>query len=229
MNLNPFIEQIRNLDPSNQSIRYNSALWSNFIFMNNEIFMYNFIDEDIAFIVEKYPGRISRSDIINYLSSDGSSLRRGFLMSMIWGHGAGENGRADNRGPWKVSKMLEDLPLAESILYNASLALDENDLIRAHKAFKKMPRCRVNFFSKFLYFLGKSKQMKKYPLIFDARVAGTLLKLNSTDPEMNMLVKVEPSQDPIAYRTYVHRMHELALEYNVEADKIELFLFNGIG
>jgi hypothetical protein len=221
MNVQPFFNEIQNLDPLNQEIFFNRNLWKNNSFLKDQL------KSDVAWIIENSEDQISRGDIIKYLNTENADLRVGFLMSMIWGHGAGENGRPDNRGPWKVSKMFEDFAGAERILKNADAALENNDILDAHRSFINMPRCRVNFFSKFLYFLGKSKGMKNYPLIFDARVAGSLARLNSIEPDVNTIFSIQPSQDAESYLKYVNLIHQISGDRNLDADKIELFLFNG--
>lgn len=91
-----------------------------------------------------------------------------------------------------------------------------------------MERCRVNFFSKFLYFLGRANNMKRYPLIFDARVAKTIGQLTSTNPNLFSIIDIQPKQDPESYNNYVTEIHNIANTINVESEKIEYFLFNGI-
>jgi hypothetical protein len=91
-----------------------------------------------------------------------------------------------------------------------------------------MQRCRVNFFSKYLYFLGRSLNMTRYPLIFDARVAKTIGRLTSTNPSLFSIIDIQPKQDPISYNNYVTEVHNIANDLNVDSEKIEYFLFNGI-
>lgn len=146
-------------------------------------------------------------------------------MTMIWGHGYSEHGRADNRGPWKVNKMFAEFDNAISILENSKNHLLKNDLISAHLAFENMERCRVNFFSKYLYFLGRALEMKKYPLIFDARVAKSIGQLNMINCNLFEILDVQPKQDSVSYKNYVNEIHKLADEINVQAENIEYFLF----
>lgn len=216
------LNEIKRLQPMNQRLFYNIEHWKNYDFENEAI------QNDIDLITQNFKNGISRQEIIDFLSNDKISLRLGFILVMIWGHGFSENGRADNRGPWKVKKMFENFSNSEIILDNSSKRLKANDIIGAHKSFNGMNRCRVNFFSKFLYFLGRAKDMERYPLIFDARVANTIAILNSKDSDISSILNITPKQDAKSYSFYVDLIHEIALENNVEAEKIEYFLFNGV-
>ena len=70
--------------------------------------------------------------------------------------------------------------------------------------------------------------MTRYPLIFDARVAKTIGQLTSTSPNLFPILDIQPKQDSISYNNYLTEIHEIASELNVESEKIEYFLFNGI-
>lgn len=223
MDIQPYINIIQNLNPLEQKLSFRKDHWLKPDFNHNVVIDY------VAWILEKYPEGIARQDIISSMSDDNASeLLRGFLMTMIWGHGYSEHGKADNRGPWKVSKMLEDLEQTKKTLKKVNDALGENDIIMAHLAFNKIVRCRVSFFSKFLYFLGKAKKMERYPLIFDARVAKTIVRLTTTDSRISSILNVQPAQDAESYKNYVELIHSIGSQHNVEADKIEYFLFKGI-
>ncbi len=222
MNLIPYIDTINNLNPLGQRLFFNPDHWRNFNY-NNQI-----VSNDMVFISENYQNGISRLDIINYFRQENCCLLKGFLMTMVWGHGFSEHGRADNRGPWKVSQMLINFDNARQTLAHAQNYLMENNLQAAHSSFDKMQRCRVNFFSKYLYFLGRALDMKYYPLIFDARVAKTIGQLTSKSPNLFSILDIQPKQDAISYNNYVTEIHNLSNELNLESEKIEYFLFNGI-
>jgi hypothetical protein len=222
MNLTPYLDTIKNLNPLGQRLNFNPVHWRNFNY-NNEL-----VTNDMTFISDNYQNGISRHDIINYFNQENSTLIRGFLLTMVWGHGFSEHGRADNRGPWKVSQMLSNFDNTLVILKNAKNHLILNNIQSAHSSFDNMQRCRVNFFSKYLYFLGRSLNMKRYPLIFDARVAKTIGQLTSTNYNLFSIIDIQPKQDPISYNNYVTEIHNIASDLNVDGDKIEYFLFNGI-
>ena len=222
MKIEPYIDSIRETSPLSLKTLYKKEHWLSHQYHDSLIVNY------IENISEEYSSGISRNDIIKYLSNQNNSLVQGFLMTMIWGHGYTEHTKADNRGPWKVSQMLPNLNGSEKKLEKVKKLLLDNDLIEACNLFEDMKRCKISFYSKFLYFLGKGISMSNYPLIFDARVGKTIGQLISTDQQMFSILEVRQSQDPKAFKIYVERIHELSKLYNVEADNIEFFLFKGI-
>ena len=222
MNLIPYLDSIKDLRPLEQTLKFNPDHWSQYNY-NNEL-----VTNDMNFIAQNYQNGISRKDIINYFSEENSTLIRGFLLTMVWGHGFSEHKGADNRGPWKVSQMINDLDKTIMILEDARNNLLNDNIQLAHSSFLKMDRCRVNFFSKYLYFLGRSLKMINYPLIFDARVAKTIGKLISTNHNLYSILDINPKQDAFSYNNYVIEIHKIAIELNVDSEKIEYFLFNGI-
>jgi hypothetical protein len=222
MNLIPYLDSIKDLRPLEQTLNFNPDHWIQYNY-NNEL-----VTNDMNFIAQNYPNGISRQDIISYFTKENSTLIRGFLLTMVWGHGFSEHGRADNRGPWKVSQMINDLDKTIMILEDAKNNLLNDNIQLAHSSFRKMDRCRVSFFSKYLYFLGRSLKMTHYPLIFDARVANTIGQLISKNPNLYKFISSnhQPKQDRLSYNNYVMEIHRIANELNVESEQIEYFLFN---
>lgn len=221
LNLKPFVKDITVLNPMSQRLYFHPNHWQDFNYPNIHL------KNEMNFIVDRFGNSITRQDIIQLLRDDESSLIRGFLLTMIWGHGYPENGKADNRGPWKVSQMLNNHDESLTLLETVKNHLMSNNIKSAHLAFKKMERCRVNFFSKYLYFLGRSLNMQQYPLIFDARVSKSIPLITSNHPELLAIIDFQPKQDPDSYDHYVREIHKVANRIDVDADKIELFLFNG--
>jgi len=239
MNLN--IKEIPSLEEvMKQTIKFKPDNWlSNKTQKNEKVF-----DDEIFPIVQKVCGMfkcdidknestISREQIIDFIKQPDSDPLQIFILVMIWGHGEKEN-----RGPWKVGQMLDKPKDAKSILENSFKAIKEEKtnegeikeekIKKAHIAFKEMKRCRVNFFSKFLYFVGKANNVKNYPLIFDARVAENLIKLHmkEIDPEVAELVTYQPQQDADSYAKYCKLMHKIAADNKIEADQLEYYLFS---
>ncbi len=146
MDLKPYIQEINDLRPLEQRIYFKQNDWVDSKHKKEEI------SKELDFIVENYQNGISRNEIILYFAQKDNSLLIGFLMTMIWGHGFSEIGKVDNRGPWKVSKMFTNFEESKGILEKAKDNLKVNNLIGSHQSFDKMERCRVNYFSKYLYF-----------------------------------------------------------------------------
>jgi len=145
MNLQPYIKQIKELNPLSQRLFYNIEHWKNYNFNNQTIL------DDIEIITNEFRNGISRQEIIDFIGQNQDNLRMGFILTMIWGHGFSEHGKADNRGPWKVSQMLENLSKSEDILLNANNCLNNHDFKGAHNEFKDMKNGKykiISFYAK---------------------------------------------------------------------------------
>lgn len=218
------IEEIEALNPGIQSVHYH-GYWVNY-------FAHPEINESIVKINAHYPGNvgISRQDIIDYLGQQDATLLRGFLMSQIWGSGfiPGQQ-QADNRGHWRTSHALHNLDFALNQLNLVNELLQGGDIFRAHELFEPLPRIRVNYFSKFLYFLGRSLNVNEYPLIFDSRVSKKIRMHADVNDVIFYVVQNDgnPKQDAHSYQQYCTQMHHYSEQLgNVGADKIEYFLWN---
>ena len=96
-----------------------------------------------------------------------------------------------------------------------------------------------NFFTKYLYFLGKSVDEKRpeknnyYPLIYDDRVATAFVKIavesdnnsNKVEPHPLELVTAHARPARYAYMNYMRFAANQALVIDCELDKIEYFMF----
>ena len=219
MDLSAHKQQILELNPLGQTLNFNPAHWLNYSYANQQI------TDEIESIVNCYVQDISRSDIIEFVHSNPKELLRAFLMTMIWGHGSAPGGRVDNRGPWKVNEMTADLSRCIQTLEEVSAYIKDQQLEKAFHSFKWMPRIRVNFFSKFFYFLGRAKEVYHYPLIFDQRVAIAISKKNSLEEFPNRFLVVSPGQGCEDYINYVDYIHLKAKELGVPAENLEYYLF----
>lgn len=148
---------------------------------------------------------------------------------MIWGHEAGEGGKRDGRGPWKVSQMFCDPGRAKRVLA-AVTASSGPAVADAYKALLgSLPRCGPNFFTKHLYFLGKAARVPSYPIILDNRVASGLARLAGLSSLAARMVDVSATRTVDAYLAYLRFVHAEAARIGCEPDQIEMFLFNAAG
>ncbi len=83
-----------------------------------------------------------------------------------------------------------------------------------------------SFYTKHLYFLGKSQSIKRYPLVFDNRVANGLARLSSMNDEWFRMISIAAIRDWDAYRQYFQFAHAEADKIGCKPDQVELFLFN---
>ena len=212
MNLNNHIEKIKNFSWEQQTVRLKREKW-----LNGDIFD-KIIRGKIGEVLEENSNELSRNKILAYFSEENIDFLKIFIASIIWGYGT------DNRGPSRLSEMLEEKKSIE-IINKVWEVLKNNGLEAAYKGLKKIPKLGTSFLTKYLYFLGKGLKITPYPLIFDARVAKGLCKLNSQDSELNSLFQVQPKNNFDSYMSYCELINEKAKEIKVEADKIEYFLF----
>jgi hypothetical protein len=157
--------------------------------------------------------------------------RTKFLATMIWGHAApaaGINqqaGQAHNAGPFRVSQMMSSLQQNPELLDD--LAVDTPDVLQlAYAAQNQINRCGPNFFTKHLYFLGKSQGLDQYPVILDNRVALGLVYIHTEGAEVLNMVDVTARTNWLAFEAYLNFIHNESAVIGCDADQIEYFLFN---
>jgi hypothetical protein len=210
--------EISQLKPSEQTMFYNFESWKKWL-----------PDFEIDLIHESFKGEISRQTLFDYakLSSENSSSEQSlrlFIACMMWGYGSDLDKKGDGRGPFRVLKILSQSN-AVSKIHDAFLL--QNELEKSYKLLISIKGLGVSFLSKFLYFSSKGCGIEKYALIFDARVANSLVHLNSNYSLIADLVNVMPSDIFEHYNYYVDMLHKEAdkLDCKGRADNIELFLF----
>ena len=79
--------------------------------------------------------------------------------------------------------------------------------------------------TKVLYCATRGAKQSNYALICAIRVASTLVQL-TTPKEIFEIVSINPSSKLIDYEKYNALIHKLARKYKVEAESVEMFLFN---
>lgn len=178
----------------------------------------------IKTIEKAFGHKMTRKSIITFLSKNADAISN-FLAVMMWGHESDLNGRRDARGPWKVAQMTSDLASLGPLLDQTKERIKNGDVKEAYRCFK-VARCGPNFFSKYFYFIGKSLNIARYPLIFDNRVAAGLVRITVSDGDLLDLVTIQSTRNVNAYLKYVNTLHKWAAELQCEADQIELFLFD---
>ncbi len=164
---------------------------------------------------------ISRADVIkafkSYYSGNGDYMRA-FLLTMIWGF-------ADTGyGTYRTNNFISTSANTELIKQSIDSAR-VNDLERAFNLLKKINGLGVSYISKVLYFATRGAGIQDYALIFDNRVAQSLVRLFASNG-IYRLVNISPSSKFEDYQMYNKLIHQFASQYEVEADVIELFLYN---
>jgi hypothetical protein len=95
----------------------------------------------------------------------------------------------------------------------------------AFESLNKINGLGISYISKILYFASKAKKLRDYPLIFDIRVARSIVSL-STGRKFDNILDVKPINTLRAYKEYNSLLHGWGKEMKVGADQIELFLFS---
>lgn len=205
-------EAIKSLNPmSNSKFKYDKLKWEK---LNNEskVIITDFEDKEI-----------SRQDIINsykeYFDGRLESCVKPFLLTMVWGFA--NIGFGSYRTNRYISSHYQIIKEAIDTIKNGELGY----LGKAFNKLKKINGLGVSYITKVIYFATKAKASDDYALIFDARVASALIKL-TTPKEIHEIVKIGPSSKFSDYEKYNKLIHTIAGQIRVDADKMEMYLFN---
>lgn len=216
--LPPFLKQHENeiRDANlNKKIPYNDSYWRDGIEKWVPTHLRNkWVGSAMSKINNKHKGKISRSDIFRMVKATKAKpslndIRQIFLATMFWGYGS-----ADNRASWRVAEMVQSEGFDDTIRSVYNILVKEHDVESAYKTIKgEICWLGPAFFTKYFYFLGRECEIE--PLILDDRVR--------KKSENEMGIKFTDSKK--GYMEYITNMKCWADQINVEAWKIEYFLF----
>ncbi len=208
------IKQINSLKPLVESkFKYESKRWGK-LNITFKPLIHDFIDKDI-----------SRQDVINcfsdYYNHKNQDVIRPFLLSMIWGFGD------TGYGCYRTNKYVESIENRETIK-SAIDVLNSDNPERVKIAFnslKTIDGLGVSYLTKVLYFATRSLNYNEYTLIFDIRVATSLIRL-TTPIEIYNIVSILPSTKFIDFEKFNFIMHNIAKINEIDTEKLEMYLFN---
>lgn len=206
--LDNYIEQIKQLEPMATGFMYKANTWSK-LSGPHKLLIKDFEDKMItrAYVIKAY----------EKYYQDGTDVIIPFLLTMVWGFS--DTGYGTHRTNNYISN-----PENIDLIKRGIESVRENDFKLAFKSLKRINGLGVSYLTKVLYFASKAANNKNYALIYDIRVASSLVRL-ATPKEIVDIVSVRPSYKCKDYLKYNDLMHGLAGKYGVEADSIELFLF----
>lgn len=191
-----------------QGFKYNTKTWQQLSF-EHKILVSDFQDTDVL-----------RADVIkafnNYYSGNGDYMRT-FLLTMIWGFGD------TGYGAFRTNRIIN----SDKNLHLIKQGIDqvkEDKLELAFHSLMKINGLGISYATKVLYFASKAVNKQEYALIFDNRVAKSLLRLCANN-EIASMLNVSPSTRFEDYYQYICLIHQLSKQHGVDADAIELFLF----
>jgi hypothetical protein len=206
--------KIKNLRPLTDSkFKYNTTRWAN-------------LNADFKGVIQDFEDKeITRQDVINaynnYYLDNNMGVMKAFLLTMVWGFA--DTGYGTHRTNNYISSEENRM-----IIKNALDSIDRNDQNSLKKAFKELTKVKglgVSYLTKILYFATRAKNQDNYALIFDIRVAASLIKL-TTPKEIYEIVNIGPSSKFKDYQNFNSLIHKLAEDNNVEADQLEMYMFN---
>jgi len=207
--LQTYIEEIRTLQPHYTGCVYKTVVWKNLSAVHKEL-------------VRDFENKmVSRADVVKayeeYYIGKGDYLRA-FLLTMIWGF------EDTGYGTFRTNNYIT-IPAHTERVKTALEAVRKNNIEKAFKELKHIKGLGISYLSKVLFFATKGKGITDYCLVFDIRVARALVMLNAP-AFVNDIINVMPSDKWEDYRKYNEMIHNYASQYQVDADAIELFLFN---
>ncbi|NUM32640.1 MAG: hypothetical protein HUU47_10010 [Bacteroidetes bacterium] len=187
---------------------------------------WTYLNADFKNLIQDFEDKeITRQHVIDaykeYYADTSNGFMKAFLLTMVWGF-------ADTGyGTHRTNKYITDNDNISKI--KAALDFIQQDrqdsLKNAFKKLKEIKGLGVSYLTKILYFATRSKYANDYALIFDIRVAAALVKL-TTPKEIYEIVNVGPSSKFTDYQKFNSLIHILAKDNQVEADQIEMYLFN---
>jgi hypothetical protein len=208
------IKIIQNLKPLTDSkFKYESTRWRN-------------LNKDYKFLLHEFEEKeISRQDVINsfndYFNDDTeSSCLKAFLLTMVWGFA--NNGY----GTFRTNKYISD-EQNRKIIKEAMGQIDSDKPDKLKMAFLKLASINglgISYLTKLLYFATRAKSDKYYALIFDVRVARSLVRFTSPK-EIYDIINIAPSSKFIDYKNFIDLMHKQASIIEVSAEQLEMYLF----
>lgn len=213
---NQQIEKIGELRPLTDSkFTYNSTRWIN-------------LENDYKALIRDFENQdISRQDVIDefkeYFSGNSQDYMKSFMLTMVWGFA--DTGYGTHRTNNYISSENNRTTIKNALDYINRNGQDS--LKNAFNELKKIKGLGVSYLTKILYFATRAKNQDNYSLIFDIRVAASLVKL-TTPKEIFEIVTIGPSSKFKDYENYNRLIHKLAIDNQVEADQLEMYLFNQV-
>jgi hypothetical protein len=199
---------------SQESIKYSKENWRA-----------KFRDADLESVLSKHPEKINRAQLHSLAKAAFSTdwapknVKQLFWGVMLWGYGT------TSYGPYRLERIFKTTPEQNisSVLCQAFQYLTQGKVEAAYDMFYPQGTTSIKYFSeafftKYLYFAGIGCGVKRYPLIFDSRVAEGLKTLLGKDSPQSYTQQ--------GYITYVNLLHEWAKKLDCRADSIEYLIFS---
>ncbi|MCH4552194.1 8-oxoguanine DNA glycosylase OGG fold protein [Aestuariibaculum lutulentum] len=209
IDLKPYRLKISNINTIQDSkFTYRTKTWSK-------------LNPEVKHLIQDFENKdITREDVIksyNQYYNNSRDYLRAFLLTMVWGFA--DTGYGTHRTNNYISSEANLKAIKEAID-----AVKQNDLKKAFNTLKKIKGLGVSYITKILYFATRGANHIHYALIYDIRVASALVQLTSPK-EVFDIVTISPSNKYPDYVKYNAMLHSLAEKYQLQAESIEMFLF----
>ena len=216
--------------------RYNVQRWKDAFVSAESASAQCFHDDDVYWMVTTHPTSFTRQEILDIAEGtepDLTKYRRMFVASMAWGRGT----RA--RFPWfsktrigfrdRIAALLRDAEF-DGCLQRCVDHLQKRDVKLAYQEWSeaKFPGIGSAFFTKTLYFLGRSLgDHWDYPLVLDSRVSEALAYLTGYRQLVALGTNYQPANDAVeTYPRYVCKVHGWASSLASHGECLERLLFD---
>lgn len=203
---------------------YDAGKWRAVFVGSEELAPTHHADEDVAWLLHEHPSPLTRQQILAIDHPDPViRARRIVIASLMWGYGT-----TGLRYPKRLNDVATLLaaPSLKARLNRCADRLLSCDIRGAYATLTDIPGVRSSFFTKFLYFLGRSRDSNwEYPLILDTLVAESLGWLTGYR-DLVALESYWPGSDAASYVSYVRTMHGWARHLGTTADVLEYYLWH---
>ena len=209
MKIDLYKELINQLNPLEESeFMYNSKTWNKLnLGLKNSLVVFENQSINRKMVIDSF---------INYFNGK-SDFSIPFALTMIWGFA--DTGYGTYRTNNYYGNDENQLLIKNSFKY-----VSENEIEKAYKELQKIKGLNISYISKLLYFSSKACKHEKHCLIYDIRVAKSLVKL-TCPKEIYEILDIKPSNKFIHYNKYNNLMHKIAGENNISPEALEMFLF----
>ena len=209
-------------------------------------------NSDYSLSLEKVDNQaINRERLIEIFNSSNYDLYDGFILSMLWG--GINHTRPRIAGDKKTTNLYLSISLGRQVinkkLQEIERLLNDGSTEEAFRSMmcnnqNKIPGISISYFTKLLFFIGQTIDMKVKPLIYDkwTRAIHVLIMLEEGEGELlnsfysksslkrlvlkHDLIACRRGMEPAAYMDYIQRMNRISDEFKIyDSGKLEAYLF----
>lgn len=185
----------------------------------------HFVDKDVERILSEHKV-LSRASILAIKDpNESTQWRRIFIASLMWGYGT-QGLRYHNKIFAYIANVLNESSSLGGRLANCSKFLVNHNIAGAYQELEGMKGIGPAFFTKYLYFAGRSLETTdEYPLILDSQIAQSLALITGF-ADLVSLGSYGLKCDAQSYIRYVSTMHLWAKQLSITGEVLEFVLWD---